>query len=178
MIDFYELFRSTYTAPSLCDFLFWLIIVIIVVIIIFSCFLNDINSNLKGILILSTITIFVVAIPLISFIQAEKEKKAKENFYKVIKIHKLDIDYYNFISENKKLYEFCLEKRRKTEYENFCKIEDEDVNSDTLNEVFNELYTSNNRIEKNKLVEEAIQFIKENKIQIKIDNKTKGEKHD
>ena len=54
------------------------------------------------------------------------------------------------------------------------------VDINTANDVFNELYsTSENKSEeKNEEIEKAIKFIKGNEIQIKVNNKKKGEKND
>ena len=175
MINFYELFNLT--KINFQQILLIIFLSLMAPIIIFDSIFDIFNlkkyqkNNFNKIFTIFTIIISIASTFLL--IKTIKNEK-KEKFYKIAKANKLNINYENFISENKKLYEFCLKKRRKTEYENFCKIEDEDVNSDTINKVFNELYTSNNRIEKNKLVEEAIQFIKKDKIQIKVNNEKKG----
>ena len=187
MINFYELFNLTLKTDSL-TILFFLIcsfvIAIAIFYFIFVIFSKDKDAELefKGKKLIKNIIFMIITIMLFFFSIKVIEKFEKEKFYKIAKMNKLNINYENFISENKKLKNFCKNINEERKYllyskydNNFCKIEDGDVNSDTVNEVFNELYSTNNTKGKNKAVEEAIKFIKENKIQIKVNNKKKGE---
>ena len=192
MINFYELFNLTFKTDSLTilfDLICSFVIFVTSYYLIFVILLKDKDAKLqfKGKILIKFIIFMTITIMLIFFSIKGIEKLEKEKFYKIAKMNKLNINYDNFILENKKLKNFCktINEERKyllySKYNNdFCKIENGDVNSDTINKVFNELYsTSNNKNKtKNKAVEEAIQFIKEKKIQIKIDNKMKGEKRD
>ena len=186
MINFYELFNLT--KINFQQILLIIFLSLMAPIIIFDSIFDIFNlkkyqkNNFNKIFTIFTIIISIASTFLL--IKTIKNEK-KEKFYKIAKANKLNINYENFISENKKLYNFCkkINKEKKSllykKYNDyFCKIEDGDVNSDTVNEVFNELYLTNNKKEKNESVEEAIKFIKEEKIQIKVDNKKKGEKND
>ena len=187
MINFHELCNSIFINDFVFTFGIFIIsssIIFIIFVFIFEVFFTNFNFEFKENLI-TTIIFITISIISTFFIIRVMEKNSKEKFYKVAKTNNLNINYDNFILENKKLKNFCktINEERKyllySKYDNdFCKIENGDVNSDTINEVFNELYSTINTNEKNKAVEEAIQFIKEDKIQIKVNNKTKGEKHD
>ena len=191
MINFYELFNSIF----INDFMFTFGIFIIslgIIFIIFFLVLGIIFDFLDGFFDFSIRnTIFIIIIFVIStfFIIRAMEKRSKDKFYKITKINHLNINYEKFISENKKLKDFCIninEERKYllySKYDNdFCKIEESTGNVDinTANDVFNELYsTSENKSEeKNEEIEKAIKFIKGNEIQIKVNNKKKGEKND
>ena len=185
MINFYELFNLTkINFQQICQIFFVsLIASIIIPDFIFDIFnfkkhkKNTQNKSNKFNIIFTIFTIFL-SISLLFFLIKTIKNDDKEKFYKIAKMNKLNINYDNFISENKKLYDFCIKINKdkksllyKKYNDYFCKIENGDVNSDTINEVFNELYSTINTNEKNKAVEEAIQFIKEDKIQIKVNNK-------
>ena len=183
MINFYELFNSIFINDFISTFGFFIIslgIVFIIFFIVFGLIFDnlDFGINILFVIIISVISTF--------FIIRVMEKRSKDKFYKITKINHLNINYEKFISEKKKLNDFCSERKLYSKYEdNFCKIEtgnivndvfnfsEDTINKDTVNKVFNELYsTSNNKNKtKNKAVEEAIKFIKENKIQIKVNNK-------
>ena len=186
MINFYELFNSIFINDFFVTFLIFLgsfsaFFAIFVFILGFIFEIID-YKRIRNIL-------FIIIISIISpvFIIRVMEKSSKDKFYKITKINHLNINYENFILENKKLKNFCININEERKYllyskydDDFCKIEENtgDVNMDTVNEVFNELYSTINTNEKNKAVEEAINFIKENKIQIKVNNEKKGEKND
>ena len=187
MINFYELFNLT--KINFQQILLIIFLSLMAPIIIFDSIFDIFNlkkyqkNNFNKIFTIFTIIISIASTFLL--IKTIKNEK-KEKFYKIAKANKLNINYEKFISEKKKLNDFCSERKLYSKYEdNFCKIEtgnivndvfnfsEDTINKDTVNKVFNELYsTSNNKNKtKNKAVEEAIKFIKENKIQIKVNNK-------
>ena len=183
MINFYELFNSIFINDFISTFGFFIIslgIVFIIFFIVFGLIFDnlDFGINILFVIIISVISTF--------FIIRVMEKRSKDKFYKITKINHLNINYEKFISENKKLKDFCININEDRKYllyskydDDFCKIEENtgNVNIDTVNDVFNELYSTseNKNKEKNESVEEAIKFVKEDKIQIKVNNKKKGE---
>ena len=198
MINFYELFYDFLSSNQFDQFenkfflfclLFFIFFLLFYVIYLFflSLFYSgeiELNLNFKEIMIF--IFAIISSVSFSCFGMKEIKKMKKKEFYKIAKANKLNINYEKFISEKKKLNDFCSERKLYSKYEdNFCKIEtgnivndvfnfsEDTINKDTVNKVFNELYsTSNNKNKtKNKAVEEAIKFIKENKIQIKVNNK-------
>ena len=189
MINFYELFFHFFYSNQLDQvedkiFLFCLLFAIFFILSytiflffsnFFSLFCSEKikNSNFKEIMIF--IFAIISSASFSFFCIKEITKMKKKEFYKIAKTNKLNINYEKFFSEKKKLYDFCSERNNflYSKYnDNFCKIEYGYVNENTVNKVFNELYsTSNNKSkEKNKNVEKAIRFIKEEKIQIKVNN--------
>ena len=176
MINFYELFNLTkINFQQICQIFF----VSLIAFIIIPDFIFDIfgfkkhkkkskkYNEIYVFNIIFIILIIVLSIASTFFLIKTIKNENKEKFYKMAKTNKLNIDYDNFILENKKLYNFCIKinKEKKSllykKYNDyFCKIEENtgNVNSDTVNEVFNQLYSTNNKKEKNESVEKAIKF--------------------